>query len=140
MPVVRIESSSAGEIPALLKAMSTRPYSSAARWNSAFTCSSSATSTLHEQAADLARRLCPRVGVDVGAHDPRTLGGEAPGRRQTDAAAGAGDHRYLAVETSGHGHSFVEMKTFLVSVNANGASGPSSRPRPEDLKPPNGVQ
>ena len=32
------------------------------------------------------------------------------------------------------------MKTFLVSVNANGASGPSSRPRPEDLKPPNGVQ
>src|ERR1700722_2602338 len=32
------------------------------------------------------------------------------------------------------------MKTFFVSVNANGASGPSSRPRPEDLKPPNGVQ
>ena len=32
------------------------------------------------------------------------------------------------------------MKTFLVSVNAYGASGPSSRPSPEDLKPPNGVQ
>src|ERR1700753_351726 len=32
------------------------------------------------------------------------------------------------------------MKTFLVSVNAYGASGPSSRPRPDDLKPPNGVQ
>src|SRR5690242_7769062 len=32
------------------------------------------------------------------------------------------------------------MNTFLVSVNASGASGPSSRPRPEDLKPPNGVQ
>ncbi len=31
------------------------------------------------------------------------------------------------------GYSFVEMKTFLVSVNASGASGPSSRPRPEDL-------
>src|SRR5215467_6891342 len=32
------------------------------------------------------------------------------------------------------------MKTFLVSVKANGASGPSSRPSPELLKPPNGVQ
>jgi hypothetical protein len=32
------------------------------------------------------------------------------------------------------------MKTFLVSVNASGASGPSSRPRPDCLNPPNGVQ
>src|SRR5579872_2989063 len=32
------------------------------------------------------------------------------------------------------------MKTFLISVNASGASGPSSRPRPDCLKPPNGVQ
>src|SRR5262249_30568975 len=34
----------------------------------------------------------------------------------------------------------VEMKTFLISVNASTASGPSSRPRPDCLKPPNGVQ
>ena len=32
------------------------------------------------------------------------------------------------------------MKTFFSSVNACGASGPSSRPRPDCLKPPNGVQ
>src|SRR5436305_3874746 len=32
------------------------------------------------------------------------------------------------------------MNTFLVSVNAASASGPSSRPRPERLKPPNGVE
>ena len=32
------------------------------------------------------------------------------------------------------------MKTFLISVNASSASGPSSRPRPDCLKPPNGVQ
>ena len=32
------------------------------------------------------------------------------------------------------------MNTFLVSVNASGASGPSSRPRPDCLNPPNGVQ
>jgi hypothetical protein len=33
-----------------------------------------------------------------------------------------------------------EMKTFLVSVKACGASGPSSRPSPDCLNPPNGVQ
>src|SRR5438445_306617 len=32
------------------------------------------------------------------------------------------------------------MNTFLVSVNAASASGPSSRPRPDCLNPPNGVQ
>src|SRR5215469_725626 len=32
------------------------------------------------------------------------------------------------------------MKTFLTSVNASTASGPSSRPRPDCLNPPNGVQ
>ena len=32
------------------------------------------------------------------------------------------------------------MKTFFSSVNASGASGPSSRPRPDCLNPPNGVQ
>jgi hypothetical protein len=34
----------------------------------------------------------------------------------------------------------VAMKTFLVSVKASRASGPSSRPRPDCLKPPNGVE
>ena len=104
------------------------------------TCSSSADVDLDEQTPGLGRGLLARGGIEIGAHDARTLRGEAPSRRQTDAAARAGDHRCLAVQTSGHRHSFVEMKTFLVSVNANGASGPSSRPRPEDLKPPNGVQ
>ena len=37
-------------------------------------------------------------------------------------------------------HSSVLMKTFLVSVKAAGASGPSSRPSPDCLNPPNGVQ
>src|SRR6476469_7416567 len=32
------------------------------------------------------------------------------------------------------------MKTFFTSLNAAGASGPSSRPRPDCLNPPNGVQ
>ena len=34
----------------------------------------------------------------------------------------------------------VEMKTFLTSVNESRASGPSSRPSPDCLKPPNGVE
>src|SRR5689334_21149616 len=32
------------------------------------------------------------------------------------------------------------MNTFLTSVNASSASGPSSRPNPEYLNPPNGVE
>src|SRR5580692_5619809 len=32
------------------------------------------------------------------------------------------------------------MKTFLTSVKASSASGPSSRPSPDRLNPPNGVQ
>src|SRR5213595_394870 len=32
------------------------------------------------------------------------------------------------------------MKTFLTSLKESSASGPSSRPRPDCLKPPNGVQ
>ena len=32
------------------------------------------------------------------------------------------------------------MKTFFSSVKAAGASGPSSRPSPDCLYPPNGVQ
>ena len=31
------------------------------------------------------------------------------------------------------------MNTFLVSVKCSGASGPSSRPRPDCLNPPKGV-
>ena len=78
----------------------------------------------------------------------------------------AGDHGHLALEPGGHpacpsarspvapslrwslaavprpgrhGHS-VEMNTFFTSVKASGASGPSSRPIPDCLKPPKGVQ
>src|SRR6266498_4288700 len=44
MPVSRMESSSGGEIPALLKAMSTRPWSATTRSNMASTACSSVTS------------------------------------------------------------------------------------------------
>src|SRR5215218_7013916 len=44
-PVVRIESSSGGEMPALLNAMSSPPNVSTAAWNSASTCSGEVTST-----------------------------------------------------------------------------------------------
>src|SRR4029077_6224249 len=37
-------------------------------------------------------------------------------------------------------HSSVAMNTFLMSVNESSASGPSSRPRPDCLNPPKGVQ
>ena len=50
------------------------------------------------------------------------------------------DDSILHALLHGSAYSCVEMKTFLVSLNASGASGPSSRPRPDCLNPPNGVQ
>ena len=38
------------------------------------------------------------------------------------------------------GDGYKAMKMFLVSVKAASASGPSSRPRPDCLKPPKGVE
>ena len=81
----------------------------------------------------------------------RALGREPARRGQPDAAASPGDDRDPArqavchmssvpVARTGSVSSSVAMKTFFTSVNARGASGPSSRPRPDCLNPPNGVQ
>ncbi len=98
---------------------------------------------LDEQAADLVGGLGPGLGVEVDADHLGALGGEPAGGGQADAAARAGDDGHPAVESLGHAdhssHSSVEMKTFLVWVKASRASGPSSRPRPDCLKPPKGV-
>ena len=113
MPVVRIESSSGGEMPALLNAMS----SAAVRLD----CGRvhrrhvvlDVTSARTKMPSDLVRgRLAGRV-VDVDAHDLRALAGEAAGRRETDAAARTGDDGDLVVQTICHVDSFVEMNTFL---------------------------
>src|SRR5947208_7488114 len=85
-----------------------------------------------ELSADLLRGRRTGGLVDIGAHDARTLGREAPDRGQPDAAAGSRDDCNLAREPAGwvwHDVSLarcqlVEMNTFLVSVNASGASGP----------------
>ena len=58
-----------------------------------------------------------------------------PHGREPDARAAPGDDGDLAVEASCHGALLLSvtqwaMKTFFSSVNAFGASGPSSRPRP----------
>ncbi len=141
MPVVRIESSSGGEMPALLNATCRPPCRSTTPANIARTCSSSVTSTWTKSPPTSFAAWRPGGGVDVGAHHGGALAREPPRGGEADPAARTGDDGDLAVEASGHvSYSFVEMNTFLVSVNASGASGPSSRPRPEDLKPPNGVQ
>ena len=63
--------------------------------------------------------------------------GEPAHGRQADAGAPAGDDGDLALEPachvfvlSGSVELLWEMKTFLTSVNASSASGPSSRPMP----------
>src|SRR6185437_10400062 len=92
---------------------------------------------VHVQSAGLGRGLLAGRVVDVDRHHVRTLGTEPPRRRQPDPAPGPRDDDRPSVEPH---QSSVEIKTFLVSVKASGASGPSSRPRPDCLKPPNGVQ
>ena len=66
-------------------------------------------------------------------------------RRRAEArpmplAAAGDDGDPVLQSVQGWLQSSVAMKTFLVSVNASRASGPSSRPRPDCLKPPNGVE
>src|SRR3954471_7242605 len=58
-PVSRIESSSGGEMPALLKATWTRPYSATARSNRACTWGSSATSTWRKRPPTSAAAFSP---------------------------------------------------------------------------------
>ena len=146
-PVTRIESSSGGEMPALLKAMSRPPYAVTALVNNASTCASSVTSTWTNVPPTSSAAAWP-VAASMSAHDHvRALGGEAARGRQPDAAAGAGHDGHPSLESvhrgaprSVGGQGVVDRNTFLVSVNAASASGPSSRPSPDCLNPPNGVE
>ena len=77
----------------------------------------------------------------------RPLGRQPPARGGADPAGPARDDGDPVLEaaarvapSSTSRFSRSAMKTFLVSVNAASASGPSSRPSPERLKPPNGVE
>ena len=96
-----------------------------------------------EHAAEVsAAAALPAVLVDVDRDDHGSLGGQPPGAGQPDPAARPGDDgdpvlQALHLVTA---HSSVEMKTFLMSVKDASASGPSSRPSPDCLNPPNGVQ
>jgi len=94
-----------------------------------------------EAAAGLFRGSLARRLVDVDGDDDRSLGGEPPRTGKPDAAAGARDDGDPILQTlHSRVHPSVAMKTFLVSVKASSASGPSSRPRPDCLNPPNGVE
>ena len=79
--------------------------------------------------------------VDVADDHPGALGDEALDGGQADAGAPAGDHRDAVLDAAracaggglAHGVLPSLMKTFFSSVKAAGASGPSSRPRPDCL-------
>lgn len=104
---------------------------------------------LDEEAVGLLRRGSAAHRVHVGAHHVRALGGQPSRRREADAAARSGDDGGAADEAAADGScrvgvagagagvahwlSSVLMKTFLVSVKAASASGPSSRPSPDCL-------
>src|SRR5215212_953209 len=80
--VSRIESSSGGEMPALLKQTSRPPKRSTAVAYIACVGDVGA----HVQPVDLLRQRRSAVLVQVGDHDVRSLGGEPPGARPADAA------------------------------------------------------
>src|ERR687888_1191213 len=73
---------------------------------------------------------------DVGDADACALGGEEERRLSADPAGRAGDDDDLALEPAAH----VARKTFLTSEYPSSACIPSSRPNPDCLKPPNGVE
>ena len=70
---------------------------------------------VRERVARLAGGGLGRSAVDVGNADARALGGEHERRLASHAAAGARDHRNLALESPGHRYASVEMNTFLTS-------------------------
>src|SRR6185437_2153599 len=78
--------------------------------------------------------------VDIDSDHARALGRHPFSAGQPDAAASAGDDGHPVLQALHCPSYSVAMNTFLVSVNASSASGPSSRPSPDCLNPPNGVQ
>ena len=128
-------------MPALLNATSTLPYVSVRLRDHRLDLLRVGDVAAHVQPADLLGRRAAALVVDVDDDDLGALLGEPAGGREPDAAPAAGDDRGAvlpAVQPSGQ--SSVLMKTFLTSVNESRASGPSSRPRPDCLNPPNGVE
>ena len=162
MPVSRMESSSGGEMPALLNATSTEPYVVVGGREHRLDLVRVRDVAVHVEPAELVGDVRAARVVHVADHHVGALGGEPASRRQPDPAAATGDHGGPPGQpTLGHASSFVidiqafhapvarptgpggqvsAMKTFLTSVNASSASGPSSRPMPDCLKPPNGVE
>src|SRR3979409_2302951 len=138
-PVVRIESSSGGEIPALLNATSSEPYWSTAVWNSAWTWASSETSVCTNRPLTSSAAALPdsaeTSAITTFAPSLASLRADASPIPLPPPVITATRPSKRCIT-----YSSVEIKTFLVSVKASTASGPSSRPRPDCLNPPNGAQ
>jgi hypothetical protein len=101
----------------------------------------------HEHALDRLGQLAALALVDVDHGHLGPLGGEAFAHGPPDAAGPTGDHGHLVHQAVrvrrglAHGSPYSElMKTFFTSLKESSASGPSSRPMPDCLAPPNGVQ
>src|SRR5580693_7401299 len=157
-PVVRMESSSGGEMPALLNATSMCPCCSATYSYIRATSSSLATSAAMNVPPVSAAAALPAASsmstatiTAPSAASRRALARPMPLPAPVMTATRSSNRRIMpappyrptllpASRCPPLGHSPVAMKTFLISVNASGASGPSSRPRPDCLNPPNGVQ
>ncbi len=136
-------------MPALLNAMSSRPCVATTRVEEIPYRRFIGDVDRDELAADLGGRGGTRLRRHIDHDDRRTLVAESSRGGQADPARAAGDHRDPTLQTLRHVslHTLSRSRcqslarnTFLTSVNACSASGPSSRPRPDCFMPPNGVQ
>src|SRR3954454_895223 len=138
IPVTRIESSSGGEMPALLKAMSTRPCRSTTPSKSALTCSSSLTSQATNSPPTSSAQALP---ASPEMSTTTTKAPSAANRRAVACPIPLPAPVITATRSCKRStYSPVARNTFLTSVKPSNASGPSSRPRPDCFMPPNGVQ
>ena len=109
--VSRIESSSGGEMPALLKAMSTPAVPvDGRREHRGRRHPRSSTSVRTKRPVHLRREALADLVREVGDDHGGALLREPPDRRQADAGAAAGDHRDLALEPACHACSFLGFR------------------------------
>src|SRR6266545_1245656 len=137
-PVSRIEPSSGGDMPALLNATSNRPYRWATPSNSARTDASSDTSQ-----PMYSPPTCSAAAFPTSAFTSTTTTFAPSSAKRRAVASPMPPPPPVMTDTRPSSraiHASVSMKTFLTSVKAATESGPSSRPRPDCLTPPNGVQ
>ena len=130
MPVTRIESSSGGRDPRVVEGDVDGAVRLLRGREDALDVPGGGHVRVEIDPADLVSDGLPRLVREVHDDDAGALLGEASSGRGADAATTAGDDGNPVLQAFHVFQSSVEMKTFLVSVNASRASGPELTSEP----------